>query len=135
MMRAPTLAAIHAAEQRVAQSGRNARDGMRRARIAFRSTLARPATLALIAGAAGLAGFWLARRPRRQASSTTDGAGVGKKSSAVGVALAFIVRYGIPRVPFLLQQVRAALQKRFSCAAPDMSNRPATDHSATGVRH
>ena len=135
MMRAPTLAAIHAAEQRVAQSGRNARDGLRRARVVFRATLARPATLALVAGATGLVGFWLARRPHRQAPFTTDGVGVGKTASAFGVALAFIVRYGIPRVPFLLQQVRAALQKRFSCAAPDMSNRPATDHSATGVRH
>jgi hypothetical protein len=134
MMRAPALAAIHAAELRVAQSGRNTRDGLRRARVAFRATLARPATLALVAGAAGLAGFWLVRRPRRQAPSTTEAAGVGKKASAVGVALAYIVRYGMPRVPFFLQQVRAALQKRLSCAAPDMSNRPATDHSATGVR-
>jgi len=135
MMRAPTLAAIHAAEQRVAQSGRNARDSLCHARVAFRATLARPATLALVAGAAGLAGFWLVRRPRRQARYTTDGAGVGKKASAVGVALAYIVRYGIPRVPFFLQQLRAALQKCLSCAAPDMSNRPATNHSATGVRN
>ena len=121
MMRAPALAAIHAAELRVAQSARNTRDGLRRARVAFRATLARPATLALVAGAAGLIGFWLARRPQRQAPFTTDGVGVGKTASAVGVALAFIVRFGMQRLPFVLQHVRAAWQNRMARAGLDLS--------------
>jgi hypothetical protein len=107
-MRAPDLAAIHAAELRVAQSQRNTRDGLRRARVAFRAVLIRPSTLALVAGAAGLFGFWLARRPQPQPRAPASTAGVAATNSAAGLVPAFILRYGMQRLPFILQQVRAA---------------------------
>ena len=110
MMRAPTLAAIHAAELRVARSGQDARDGLHRARTAFRAVLARPSTLALAAGAAGLLGHWIARRPRPGAASSSDGVGVATTASAAGLVLAFIVRYGMQYLPFIFRQVRAARQ-------------------------
>lgn len=135
MMRAPTLAAIYAAELKVAQSKRNTRDSLRRARVALRATLARPSTLALVAGAAGLFGFWLARRPLPQAKSSAAGVGVITTTSAVGLVVAFIVRYGMQRLPFILQQVRAAVHKRAARVGPDISKSPATVVSATGVRH
>lgn len=138
-MRAPDLAAIHAAELRVAQSSRNARDSLRRARVAFRAALARPSTLALVAGVAGLFGFWVARRPQPrpqpQSPATASSAGVAATTSAVGLVLAFVVRYGIQRLPFVLQQVWVARQKRAGRSGPAMPKSPAADHSATGVRH
>ena len=103
-MRAPTLDEIHAAELRVAQSKQTTRDTLRRVRVAFRAALARPSTLALVAGAAGLLGFWLARRP--QMVSGADGGAVATRASAAGsVALGFIVRYAIRHLPFILSHV------------------------------
>lgn len=110
MMPAPDLAAIHAAELRVAQARGDTRDGLRRARFALRENLARPSTLALIAGAAGLFGFWIARRPRLPATSSS--AGAAAKTSAAGLVLAFIVRQAMQGLPFVLQQIRAARQER-----------------------
>ena len=120
MMRAPTLAVIQAAELRVAQSRQNTLDSLRRARVALRATLARPSTLTLIAGAAGLVGFWLARRPQTQAASSSDTATVGPTTSAAGVALVFIPRYAMQRLPFLLQQIWAARRERAARGGPDM---------------
>jgi hypothetical protein len=119
MMRAPTLAAICAAELRVAQSKRNTRDSLRRVRVAFRATLARPSTLALVAAAAGLLVLWLARRP--QATSLADGVGIATTTSAAGLVLAFIVRHAMQRLPFILSQVWAARQKHTARVAPVMS--------------
>ena len=107
MMRPPTLAAIHAAELRVAQSAQDTRQSLRRVRAAFRAALARPRTLALAAGAGGLLGFWLARRPRGVSATATDGDGVARTPSAGGVVLAFIVRYAMQQLPFILRQVWA----------------------------
>jgi len=106
MMQAPNRAAIHAAELSVAQCKRNTRDSLRRVRVAFRATLARPVTLTVIVGAAGLFGFWLARRPRPLVTSAPDGVGVVKATSAAGLVLAFLVRYGMQRLPFILRQVQ-----------------------------
>lgn len=139
MMPAPDRAAIHAAELRVAQARSNSRDSLRRVRVAFRATLVRPSTLALVAGAAGLVGFWLARRPhphpqpRPQATAST--AGVAATTSAAGLALAFIVRYGMQRLPFILQQVWVARQQRAARSGSATSKSPAADYSATDVRH
>ena len=135
MIRAPDLAAIHAAELRVAQSARNVSDSLRRARVAFRATLVRPSTLALAAGAACLLGFWLWRRPRPQATSSSAGAGVAATASVAGLLGAFVVRYGMQYLPFILRQARAAQQKRVTRANPDLSKWPATGYPGTGVRH
>lgn len=137
MMRAPGLAAIHAADLRVAQAQRSSRDSLRRVRVAFRAALVRPSTLALVAGAAGLAGFWLARRqqPQPQPQATASTAGVAATTSAVGLVLAFVVRYGMQRLPFILQQVWVARQQRAARSGSATSKSPAADYSATDVRH
>lgn len=133
--RLPAVVGIYAAELRVAQSRLNTRDSLGRVRVAFRATLARPSTLALVAGAAGLLGFWLARRPQPRAASSADGVGVATTASAAGLVLAFIVRYGMQRLPFILQQLWAARQQRAARVGPDMSKWPAKGYSATGARH
>ena len=133
MMRAPDLAAIHAAELTVAQCRSDARDGLRRARLAFRENLARPSTLAVIAGAAGILGFWLAfRRPQRV---TPSPAGMAAKTSALGLVLAFIVRHAMQNLPFIVQHVRAARQERAARADPETAESSATGHPAAEVRH
>jgi hypothetical protein len=126
MIRAPTLAAIYAAELRVVQARQSTRDSLCRARVALRATLARPSTLAVVAGAAGLLGFWLARRPPPQATSTAAGEGVATTTSATGLVLAFIVRYAMQGLPFIFQQVRAARRS-------PMTRNAKVDTAALGV--
>jgi hypothetical protein len=135
MMRAPSLAAIHAAESRIAQSGRDARDGLRRARVAFRANLTRPSTLALVVGVAGLLSFWLARKPQPPATSSPAGVSVATTASVAGLAGAFIVRYAMKHLPFVLQQAWAVRQKHAARTGRELSKWPATGYSATGVRH
>lgn len=110
MMRAPDLAEIDAAELRVAQSKQNTLDSLRRVRLAFRATLARPSTWALVLGAGGLLGFWLAHRP--QAISSSDGVRVATSASAAVLVRAFIVRYGMQYLSAIFRQAWAARQKR-----------------------
>jgi len=76
--------------------------------------------LALVAGAAALIGFWLARRRQPQAAFSSDTATVGPTTSAAGVALAFILRNAIQRLPFILQQIWAARQERAARGGSDM---------------
>lgn len=111
MMRAPTHSAIDAAELRVALARRNTWDDLGRVRVAFRTALARPSTLALIAGAAGLFGFWIARRPEPQATAASK-TGAATTNATAGLVLTFIVRYAMQRLPRILEQVWAARQER-----------------------
>ncbi len=117
MIRAPARSEIHATELRVARSGADTRDGVRRARVALRAALARPATVALAAGAAGLLGYWLARRPQRTASEV--GMGVAKAASAAVLVRAFIMRYGMQGIPYILRQLAAARSHRAARAGSD----------------
>lgn len=133
MMRATNLAAIHAAELRVAQSRQSTRDGLRRARAAFRATLTHPSTLVLVAGAAGLFSFWVARRS--QTKSARDDVGIATATSVLGFVLALIVRYGMQGFPFVLRQIQAARQQRATQADRDVSISPDSIHSSTGVLH
>jgi hypothetical protein len=146
MIRAPSLTAIYAAELKVALARRNTSDGVGRARLAFRTALARPSTLALVAVASGVLGFWLASRPEPRSKSTTRSAGTAARNSTAGLVLAFLVRFGMQRLPQILAQVWAARRKRATTEAPtiaapvtapvrpDLSKWPATG-SASGVRH
>lgn len=109
MSRATDRAAIYAAELGIAQSGRDARASLGRAAAALRTRMARPATLAL---AAGLLGFWLARRPKPQAVSSSTSTNVASKASAASLVGALIVRYAMPYLPLVVAQVRAAQQER-----------------------
>lgn len=119
MTRAPTLDVIYAAELRVAQSKQATLDSLRSVRVAFRATLARPSTLALVVGAGGLLGMWLARRP--QATARSDAGGGATSVSTRGLVLAFIGRYMMRRLPFILREVWAAQPKRATRVCPDMS--------------
>jgi hypothetical protein len=108
MKRAPTRSEINAAEFNLAQAQQDVIDSLRRLRVAVRETLARPSTLAVVGGAAGLLGFWLARRPRG-APAPTDTA--RQKTTARGLILAFATRYAMQRLPHLLSQLWAGRQE------------------------
>ena len=134
MMRAPTRAAIHAAERRIAEAQQGTRDSLRRARAALRATLARPSALALVAVSAGVLGFWFARQSQLRAPVTpADGAAVAK-TSAAGLALAFVTRYGVRWLPFIVRQIKSASEKRAGRTGADISKWTPTDYRTTGVR-
>lgn len=135
MMRAPTRAAIYAAELKVAQAKRDARDSTSRVRVALRATLARPTTLALIAAAGGLYGFWLARRPQPTATKTPTSTSASTSTavattSVAGVVLAFIVRYVMQHLPFILRQLWAVRQRRAARVGSVAAKRPVPIYSA-----
>ena len=110
MKRSTSLATIYAVELRVAQSRRNTLTELRRANAALRSTLARPSTLALVAGVAGIFGFWFERRqePTKTSPGVPDAA---RPLSSVGVLLAIAVRYGMQWLPFILQKRQATREQ------------------------
>jgi len=96
----PDLAAIREAELRVAQSSRNVRSSLCRARIALRTTMARPATFLKVAGVAGLFCFWVARRT--WSNHPAKGLLGTFWTSALGMALAHILHNGITRLGTLI---------------------------------
>lgn len=130
MMRAPTLTAIYAAELRVAQSRLQTHAALHRGRIAFRATLARPASLVTVAAAAAIFGYWLTRRPRPQTVSASDRASNVRMAPVAAFVLAFVVRYAKQQLPAILRQVWAVTQNRAAHVNPDMSQ-----WLDTGVRH
>lgn len=101
MMSAPV--AIREAEQRVLQSLDQVRGGLRRVRVAGRATLARPSTLVIVAGVTGLFFFWLARRTRVPSTSAVSNLGEAATTSALGLAVAFIFRYGMRQLVKILR--------------------------------
>lgn len=135
MMRAPALSAIHAVELRISQSRLATRASLHRAHVALRTMLSRPSTLALAAGAAGLFGFWLARRLRRQQALLENSATVARTASVAGLALAFVMRYGMQGLHFIYRQVRAAGEKRAAQAVSGISTLPKTEHTAPTMLH
>ena len=134
MIRAPALAAIHAAELRVAQSRQNTRASLHRTRVAARATLARPGTLALIAVGAGLLGFWLARRSRSPSRrSSPRGESTVATPSAAGLLAAFMMRYGMQHLPFILQQFTTAVQRRGAAGSQASGEIRQPFHAAAGA--
>ena len=137
MKRAPTVEAIDAAEARLAESKQKTRDGLHRARLAFRASLTRPSTVALAAGAAGLAGLagvWLARRPRRRRVAYPKlGAGAVLTAYAAPFVQSLLARYGKEAVSLLAEKLRAARRTREARAAAEASNASMPDQS--GVPH
>lgn len=132
-MRRPAMAAIEAAEFRVAQSRQSIGDSLRRARAAFVANLTRPSTLLLAAGAACLLMWRFARRPR--AAASPYGLGIATTTSVLGVVLAFAVRYGMQGLPFIARQVWASRRKRAAPTVQEIPQPPITGYSATGVHH
>jgi hypothetical protein len=140
MTRAPTPAAIYAAELRVAQAKRNTRESLQKANTAFRAALVRPTTLLGVLAASGVVGFFLARRPKKVqvSSAPSETASVAATTSLAGVILAFIVRYVMQRLPFILQRVWALRrQDRAASAAakhdPDMAQSSSTGYPAAST--
>ena len=137
MKRAPTLEAIDAAEARLAVSRQKTRDGLHRARVAFRASLTRPSMVALGAGAAGLAGLagvWLARRPRRRrAIYPRMGAGAVLTAYAAPFVQSLLARYGKEVLSLLVEKVRAARRAREARAAAEASNASMPDQPPIGV--
>ena len=111
-MQIPNLAEIQSAELKFVQSRRDVHIRFLRARTALRNTAARPVTLAAIAAAAGLVGYWLTRRKSVRPEKDSAAATTGVFASAVSLAMTFLVRYAIQHLPFIVQQVRAMKQSR-----------------------
>lgn len=111
MTRAPSRAAIHAAEMQFLASGHDTRVRLRRLQAAFRSALARPSTLALVGGAAGIAGFCLVRRPRLRSAASTAGVTVAATATLAGLLRAYALRYGMHYLPVILRQLWAERSK------------------------
>jgi hypothetical protein len=137
MTRAPSLAAVYAAELKFAQSAQNTVNGVRRTRDAVRAVLARPSTLAWVAGAAALSGFLVSRRrtPLVQISGRRR---VEKepKLSFMGVVMALVMRQALARLPGILEQLWAA--RRQSEVPPDAVTSPqlqAVAHPPERVLH
>ena len=110
MKRSASLATIYAVELQIAQSRRNTLTELRRANAALRSTLARPSTLALVAGVAGIFGFWFERR-QKSTKTRPEVSDVALPPSLVGGLLAIAVRYGMQWLPFILQKRQATREQ------------------------
>jgi hypothetical protein len=102
MRRVPSLASIREVERRVAQHGRDAVNHLRGARIAARAALGRPSTLAWIAGASCMLGFWLSHRPRTPAAPQGAGA---TSTSAMALLAGFAVRWAMRSLPAIVRQL------------------------------
>ncbi|HKA41017.1 MAG TPA: hypothetical protein VKF40_03415 [Burkholderiales bacterium] len=109
MKRAPTLAAIHAAELRVVQSERRVRDATRRLGAALRAELSRPSVVAVIAGVGGLCGIWLARRAQTKAPQRQELHVAG--ASLAGLLAAGAMRFVARLLPVLIRQAWSECQK------------------------
>ena len=121
MKRAPTLAAIHAAELRVVQSERRVRDATSRLGAALRAGLSRPSVVAVIAGAASLCGIWLARRAQSKALPRQELHVAGP--SLAGLLAAGAMRFAARLLPVLIRQTWSERQKEVQ-AGPYGQERP-----------
>lgn len=124
MMRAPTLAEIDVAELRVVQSKRIVRQSVDRTRTAVRQAVTRPSTVALVAVAAGISTFWVARRRRPSIGSSPSRSGIAATAALAGIVRAFIARYEAQVVAYALQQVKATWQKQRSPVRRTVANAP-----------
>lgn len=132
MIRAPKLDEIQAAERRVSQSKQNTLDSLRRVPAAFKAVLARPSTLIVVLGAAGLFGFRLARRSRAIPSSD-DGLNVAARPAAAGVVAVFIARYAMQYLTSIFREAWAARKQGAVQTGANVSRSPTADYSATGA--
>lgn len=91
MMRMPGAAAIEAAERRLEQSRRDARERRLRVRLAWRAALARPVTLTLAAGAAFLVGYRV--QGSRHESSPEAAVPSGRIAVVAAIAFQYAMRH------------------------------------------
>ena len=140
MNRAPSRAAIYAAELRVGEAKRATRENAQRARTALRERLAQPTTLIAVFAASAAGGFLLARRNKqtkvkvRYRSSADSAKTAAASTSIAGLVLAFAMRYAMERAPALVQAVWTARQKRVAGRAQEPSSWQAAGYPATRAK-
>lgn len=91
------------AELRVIKSSRNVSEGLRRARIALRSSATRPSTLLTVAGVTGLVFFWLVRRTRSHVAYPVKSLWQTTLTSVLGLVLGYMMRYVMGRLTTMLR--------------------------------
>ena len=135
MMRAPTRTAIYAAEMRVVEARWNMREHWSLARTALHAKIPRPATVAVIAGVAGLLALLVTRRRKPVVAASPVVGRAAKARSVLRRAMTFLVQYQLRGLPFVLQEAAAGWSQR--AAQPDVVSAPApaTDYSAATVLH
>jgi hypothetical protein len=111
MTRSPSLSEIEAVELKLLASRRETSASLRRLRSALRETMVRPSSLALICGVAGIAGFWLARRPRLRTAASTAGLAVAATATAAGLVRAYVLRHGMHYLEIALRRLWTAQRK------------------------
>jgi hypothetical protein len=104
MMHAPSDSEILLAEQRFSESRRQVKHSASRARVAFRDTLAKPGTLLGVAGAAGILGYLVFKRPAPEPRNvshapSTSTAPAAASTSLLGILIAFAMRYAAKELP------------------------------------
>jgi hypothetical protein len=132
MIRAPNLAAIQAAELRVARAWRLTHESLHRVPVAVRATLTRPSTVMLAAGLAGVVGLCIARRWR--AKSSPNASRPAASPSAAKVVAAFLARFGMQYLGVLIRQVWAARDHTAGRGVDASAKSPATATSLHGSR-
>lgn len=123
MIRIPSRAAIEDAERRLNHARQNTSSGFARARLRFREKIARPASIAMLAGAAGVLAFWLAPRRRRKASAVA-----GQRASSAFLShpiLLSLAEVSIRALPFALWRMRVAQERRGDGSQASGSSSPA----------
>ena len=122
-MRGPTDAEIKSAEERLMRARREVLARSLRVKIAGRAALVKPVTLLGVAGAAGIAGYLMFRRPvavevprwsfRRQPTTASTATTAAASTSIAGLVVAFAMRYAMQRLPGIgIKLVEDTLRKR-----------------------
>jgi hypothetical protein len=132
MMRAPELAAIQAAELRVAYSMSNTQERLHRLPVALRAALTRPATVMLAMGVAGALGFWLARRSK--AGHSSDRSGEAAPAPTPNLLAIFLARFGMQYVIAVFRQAWVARGDGVARAGAAVPKSSTTTYYDTGLR-
>jgi len=134
VIHAPSSHEILLAEQRLMQARREVAADAVRLQTAVRATLAKPSTLLGVAGAAGVAGYLIFRRPRAVRAAPSDAAtGAVASTSVAGIVVAFAMRYAMQRLPGIgLQLIERAMHRGGSAAGPID---PRTSYRSAGTLH
>jgi len=115
MMRAPSLAAVLAAESKVAASRHEVVEGLQRVRAASHALVARPMSLAVAGGAAAVVGIFIARLTRSRSSGPLAGAAAAKVSPFVLFLRTGAMKYALLLLPVVVRRIAAGLRKPPRC--------------------
>ena len=119
MIKSPDLAAIRAAELRVIAAKERTAAGGHRAWLAMKSALARPSSLAIVAGAGFCGGLWLSRPRATRAPSADKDASTTAGDSFASLVLAFALRHAAQLIPVIVSRVWAERRSDEACSEAD----------------